>query len=676
MKFPLILVVKTHDTKGQLHLTNTNLAGERRKEEQKRLVHKKPKRHVDEKADIDSDESGSKPPYSISKSVASTVLAEVLAEEIGKRKYPGDIITAILAMKKDHICIRDFWISPLIIHYWLDNQITLWNIANSSGLHFFISIDATVSLVRTEKIIDGWKSATMFLYNITIRIGEEIFSICQMISSKHDNETIRDWLLAWLRSGASTPYGCVVDCSFALLIAVCKAFNLCHYLKYLNDCHLFVTKKSDQEENQESFIILSVCWVRRDRAHLIKACCTWACFTGDYWMKKDFFSIVIAYSLEIQELNELSQVILALFVVSQSEFIDDGSVCHEKFSFLEKKIANFHNETVDDLDSDSAHSNCQPGSCSLLDETDSMEQSTESSFEDTSIQMFIRNLKSESDESLKNNTGCTKANNYHLPSIIKNLIILYNQYPSWTNVMLEHYSSSNGNDKVTTSTASETHYRILKVDYELHCVSVKRMLLAEHIKLLRGSTKNGRFAMKVFVKMMKEENETPADSDLLPVRAKKVENSELSLVTNHVIDKKISSDIKSTELPSDVKSVIVSVEMSKNDGTTANFRNCTDYLVIFAHYFMRISYLMDDSVCSISMRALCSLDGHSFVRGEVIDATMAIFKRNGAWQDVFTIPTSQTNFIVGDSCNLPYGENWDMYHVQFHFYGIVFVPYC
>lgn len=44
-----------------------------------------------------------------------------------------------------------------------------------------------------------------------------------------------------------------------------------------------------------------------------------------------------------------------------------------------------------DIDGDGAHSNCQPGSCSLLDETDSVEHSTEPLFEDVSTQIYVKN---------------------------------------------------------------------------------------------------------------------------------------------------------------------------------------------------------------------------------------------------------------------------------------------
>lgn len=57
-------------------------------------MHKKPKRHVDEKAADPLNDSGSKPQY--------------YTEEIGTKKYPGDIIRAIIGIKEDCTCMWDF----------------------------------------------------------------------------------------------------------------------------------------------------------------------------------------------------------------------------------------------------------------------------------------------------------------------------------------------------------------------------------------------------------------------------------------------------------------------------------------------------------------------------------------------------------------------------------------
>lgn len=46
------------------------------------------------------------------------------------------------------------------------------------------------------------------------------------------------------------------------------------------------------------------------------------------------------------------------------------------------------------------------------------------------------------------------------------------------------------------------------------------------------------------------------ESDLLPVQVQEVGNFGSCLITNPVVGKKSSSDIKSTQLPDDVKSVV------------------------------------------------------------------------------------------------------------------------
>lgn len=66
------------------------------------------------------------------------------------------------------------------------------------------------------------------------------------------------------------------------------------------------------------------------------------------------------------------------------------------------------------------------------------------------------------------------ANNYDLPKITDNLIMLFDQFPAWTNVMRVHYSSTN---TVSTSTGSECHYRIMRRDYGLNSlISLNRFV--------------------------------------------------------------------------------------------------------------------------------------------------------------------------------------------------------
>lgn len=55
-----------------------------------------------------------------------------------------------------------------------------------------------------------------------------------MLSEKHDNNSIYNWLIKWIRGGAPYPKQVVTDMSLALLGAVIRAFtqynNLTNYI--------------------------------------------------------------------------------------------------------------------------------------------------------------------------------------------------------------------------------------------------------------------------------------------------------------------------------------------------------------------------------------------------------------------------------------------------------------
>jgi len=60
------------------------------------------------------------------------------------------------------------------------------------------------------------------------------YSICHMLSEKHDNNSIYNWLVEWIRDGAPNPKQVITDMSLALLAAVVRAFtqynNLTNYI--------------------------------------------------------------------------------------------------------------------------------------------------------------------------------------------------------------------------------------------------------------------------------------------------------------------------------------------------------------------------------------------------------------------------------------------------------------
>lgn len=76
-----------------------------------------------------------------------------------------------------------------------------------------------------------------FIYiNLMTSIGNNYAPLAQMISSKHDNNVINQWLNAWKDEVIFQPKEIVCDNGLALLYSLCETFNDCTWKEYLATC--------------------------------------------------------------------------------------------------------------------------------------------------------------------------------------------------------------------------------------------------------------------------------------------------------------------------------------------------------------------------------------------------------------------------------------------------------
>ena len=432
------------------------------------------------KADKFLNDSGGECPLLQNSAVFARARQDAQDELIKKNNYPGDTISSIISMMDDMPCIREISTIPFYVYYWTDNQILLWKEAAELG--FFISIDASGSFVKVPTIIDDNKSSDIFLYNIVIHLENKIFTLCQGLSATHTTQAIYSWIFAWLQSGAPVPQEVVVDCSSTLLNAVSLAFNGIYFNDYLEKCFSIVNEKVD---------VLPCCLIKRDRAHLIKNICKLKQFEKENWIKKDFYVRSIGYCLHLEDMKLFEDTIMALFIVCESEFCDVSTECYKRKKWLMEKISTFNFESYygsTNTENEDAKNTMEENFESYI----KLESEVENVYKITD---YIHNIYNKSIKivgSMTNNT-LSIPNNYFLPSLCNYLIDLFIQFPAWTNIMNKYCHSKN---TVSTSSASECYYRILRKDYQMNCcVSVDRFIL-NHLDYINGATKLGRTIAK------------------------------------------------------------------------------------------------------------------------------------------------------------------------------------
>lgn len=228
------------------------------------------------------------------------------------------------------------------------------------------------------------------------------------------------------------------------------------------------------------------CLIKRDRAHLIKAMSQWKCFQGDDWTKKDFYIRCIAYSLEADDIKLLEDVMVAIFIVAESEYSDVGTDCNKRKLWLIEKIASFDYANVYKDDDENENNTVTRNYDYINDELEDTEATKNTC-------TYVENIYNNSVSKCSIGKDFQEVNNYYLPTVSKNLINLYSQFPAWTNVMYRFYKSAN---KLLTSARLECFYRILRRDWNMICaISLNRFLLY-FLKEIIGAIKLGRSAIK------------------------------------------------------------------------------------------------------------------------------------------------------------------------------------
>lgn len=146
--------------------------------------------------------------------------------------------------------------------YWIPTQLHLYKSFQKVDNIGSISMDATGGMVKPIPNPDGSKRV-FYLYQAVCGYRGQILPLFQMLSEKHDTNTLTYWMRKWLRSGASVPKQVVVDYSLALLNAASLAFNNTDLKNYITNCFVF---------DQHSSIRLRSprCLIRIDIAHFIK----------------------------------------------------------------------------------------------------------------------------------------------------------------------------------------------------------------------------------------------------------------------------------------------------------------------------------------------------------------------------------------------------------------------
>lgn len=168
------------------------------------------------------------------------------------------------------------------------------------------------------------KTKHIFLYEALVYDHEKMhsFTVTNMLSERHSNISIFNWLANWVSSDVPRPKETVCDQSLALLSAIVQCFTQYSSLKeYINICSDLLL--GDLPTNSHW---LPKCFVRTDVAHFIKVASKWIPLKTISRRVREVILRTIGLLVKCQSLNDMYGLLLSLFVVITNE--TDGNDVH------------------------------------------------------------------------------------------------------------------------------------------------------------------------------------------------------------------------------------------------------------------------------------------------------------------------------------------------------------
>lgn len=235
---------------------------------------------------------------------SSTVLRTAKTEYLESQHLHHDPATAVAIMRAGAFRseIHNLSFDPFMLHYWTNNQMHVYQ-KYSKSEPATVHIDATGSIVRKIKRVDGSYSSHIFLYQCVIRTNDGQFPVSQMLSEAQNTNAIHYWLLEWIRSGAPPPKEVVCDASKAILTAVIRAFtNYASIDEYVTALWTGT---------------LPTCYVRLDVAHFIHLAATF--LKSERPRIKKFYLAALGQIIMARTVDDAEAIVRSTLVVSKSE---------------------------------------------------------------------------------------------------------------------------------------------------------------------------------------------------------------------------------------------------------------------------------------------------------------------------------------------------------------------
>lgn len=402
-----------------------------------------------------------------------------------QNKRHTDKLTALAIMRTEEDfknILQDMGSHPFFIHYHCSEQIHIYRSYCRSVQYPRLIIDATGSVVKNFSKFGFQKTRFLFLYEGVVydNIKKHSFTVTNMISERHNNISIFNWLAKWINCDIPTPKETVCDQSLALLSAIVQCFTQYSSLKdYLRVCADIVFKRLPSNSHW-----LPNCFVRTDVAHFIKLVSKWTPLKTAPRRVREIIIRVIGIILKSQSLASIESIIMSLLIVITNETDGNDLIsfedtpCEQHKKILIQAVSTELNleeifaleETDDDQNINMDHEyECQSEELENLDNP---------------FQSWSEGLFEKSKTFIREGNGI---NAMFLPALVPFILKCTKLLPLWSGLMVPFFGYG---ESTTSSAAVESSFKKLKHVIFKHTslpVDIEEFL-ENHIMSLQGAS--------------------------------------------------------------------------------------------------------------------------------------------------------------------------------------------
>jgi len=212
--------------------------------------------------------------------------------------------------------IRDVGCDPFFAHYHTYEQIHLYRSYCRNERQPKLIIDATGSLIKQFKKFGLDKTNRIYLYEGVVydeKAGHS-FTATNMLTERHTNSSICNWLVQWAACDVPKPRQTVCDNSLALLSAITQSFTQFSTLQdYVRMCADLINQTNPNPNWVPN------CFIRIDVAHFIKIACKWVPLKSVQRRVRGVILRAIGMIIKSQTLIDIRAMLLTLFIILTNE---------------------------------------------------------------------------------------------------------------------------------------------------------------------------------------------------------------------------------------------------------------------------------------------------------------------------------------------------------------------